>query len=129
MALPLFIAIYLTPASKQALLAAVPPKHTKVYAEHLTVCFKPHDIIVEQYASRIGTVVPITIEGVAEDEKGQAVFVREQLYRLDKGVAHITISCAEGVPPKYSAELFNNGYKPLPMALHLAGSLEWNRLR
>jgi hypothetical protein len=127
MALPTFIAIYLSDVSKKALLAAVPAIHPKVFAEHLTVMFKPHDMVVQQFAPKLGQLVLLTVDGVASDDKGQAVHIKEQLLRMDKGVAHITISCAPLVPPKYSMELLEKGFTPLAKPISLWGTYEHAR--
>jgi hypothetical protein len=127
MALPVFIALYLTETSKKALLAAIPPKHPKVFAEHLTVVFKPHEQIVKEFETRLGKMVCMTVDGVAEDDKGQAVHLKEQLLRMDRGVAHITISCAKDVPPRYSMELLEKGFVPLKHPLTIWGMYEHAR--
>ena len=127
MSLPTFIAIYLTPTSKQHLLEAIPPKHEKVFGEHLTVVFKPHEMIVEQLASKLGHMVCMTVDGVASDDKGQAVHIKEQLLRMDKGIAHITISCSKLIPPRYSGELLEKGFTPLKHPITVWGTYEHAR--
>jgi hypothetical protein len=104
MAKPIFVAVYLTAESKAKLLGLVKPLHTKIFAEHITLAFKPTDAQLAEFEPLRGKAVTFTVNAVADDEKGQAVGVKESL-RLDGGVTHVTISCADGVKPVYSNEL------------------------
>jgi len=100
----IYWAIKLDDNSVGDLLAAYPPIHSKVYAEHMTIAFRPSPEIEEQLMSRKGERVTLMVISHTSDDKGQAVVV-DGFKRADYGVPHITISCADGVSPKYSNEL------------------------
>jgi len=97
-----FLAIYLDEKSKQLLLNTFPPKHSKVFAEHVTLQFKPTPEQIEEFSHKVGKSVSFYVSSYAEDEQGQAVGIEENL-RLDGKTTHITIS--SDVPPVYSLEL------------------------
>ena len=83
------------------------PKHS-----HMTIKFKPDpeevlDLPIGEDADKT-----LTIIGYAYDDKGQAVRVRVSDKSFDRkggGIAHITISTAEGIPFSYSNELLSKG--------------------
>ncbi len=106
-----FISASLTPESQQLLLARVPPVHPFVHAHHMTVAFDPPVERYEQvYQPMIGQKVVLRVVGVAQDDRGQAVRVEAQ---SENPNPHITISCADGVPAKYSNELLSKGWNPV----------------
>lgn len=82
-----------------ALLAAFPPKHPKVFAHHSTIAFKPSDLD----GIELGKETVIKIIGRVTDEKGDVLLVEN--IKSNQKYPHITLSCAEGVPPMYSNEL------------------------
>lgn len=102
----IYWAVKLDDASVGTLLSNYPPVHSKVYAEHMTIAFRPSDKVNERLMSDKGKEVMLVVAGHTLDNKGQAVVVTGY-GRLDFGVPHITISCAEGVSPKYSNELIS----------------------
>lgn len=106
-----FVSATLTPESQQLLLERVPPVHPFVHAHHMTIAFDPP---VERYADvyepMIGKNVVLRVVGVAQDDRGQAVAVEGQ---SENKAPHITISCADGVPAKYSNELLSKGWTPV----------------
>ena len=119
----IYWAIKLDIPSKVALLSAYPPKHPKVFAEHMTIAFSPSDVLIERMEKICGHKREIKITGHAEDEYGQAVVVNSEVPgRLDEGLAHVTISCADGVGPVYSNKLLKQGYKKTPESrIYLSG--------
>ena len=81
------------------------PKHS-----HMTIKFKPDAEEVLSLPIGEDADKTLTIIGYAYDDKGQAVRVRvsdKSFERKDGGIAHITISTAEGVPFSYSNELLS----------------------
>ncbi len=82
------------------LLKRFPPKHKKVFGHHSTISLKP----INLYEIEIGKETVIKIIGRAYDEKGDALLVENP--KSKSKYPHITLSCAEGVSPVYSNELF-----------------------
>lgn len=116
MSKPIYSAIFLSENSKQRLLREFPPAHSKVYAHHVTLMFKPTP---EHLASlEFGKHVKIEVIGYAEDARGQAAAVR-----LPPGVecnninSHITISTTESWSPAYSNQLLAGGITTVPSFL------------
>lgn len=89
----------------EKLLKMFPAKHSKVFAHHSTNWYKPTSL----EGLEVGKKSLLKIIGQAYDEKGFAVLV-ENLKSKNK-FPHITISCAESVPPVYSNELLENASK------------------
>lgn len=122
---PIYVGVFLDPASKEKLLALVPPKHAKVFAEHLTLAFGK--AMAPQY--ELGKQISVSCCGVAVDDKGQAVLVAQKGLEdlLAPGqLPHVTVSCAEGVPPKYSGELLaKGGAEVFASPLTLTGVLDY----
>lgn len=82
------------------LLKKFPPKHSKVFGHHSTIAFKPGNLDDIE----IGKMMTLKIIGRAYDEKGDALLVENS--KATSKYPHITLSCAEGVSPVYSNELF-----------------------
>lgn len=110
----IYWAVKLSPASKNTLLNKYPPKHPNVFAEHMTIIFKPSDQEDEKMVGYIGHKVLLTVGGYAADDKGQAV-VADGFDILDGGnkITHITISYANGTKPVYSNTLLQKGYNQI----------------
>jgi len=83
----------------QDLINRFPPKHQKVFGHHSTNAFKPANLD----GVEVGKETIMKIIGRVFDEKGDALLV-ENLKATFK-YPHITLSCAEGVPPFYSNEM------------------------
>ena len=106
-----FVSATLTPESQALLLERVPPVHPFVHAHHMTIAFDPPvERFTEVYQPMIGQEIRLRVVGVAQDEKGQAVRVEAQ---SENPNPHITVSCADGVPAKYSNELLSKGWNPV----------------
>jgi hypothetical protein len=107
-----FVSASLTKESHELLLSKVPPKHPYVHGHHMTIAFNPPmERFVERYEALVGQPVRLRVVGVAEDDKGQAVRVEGP---SENANPHITISCADGIAPKYSNEFLSKGWKSLP---------------
>lgn len=85
--------------NKDELLRLFPPKHKKIFAHHSTIEFKPRNI----NNIAVGKKYEIKILGRATDNKGDALLVENP--KSKNKYPHITVSCAEGIPPMYSNEL------------------------
>ena len=110
---PRYVGIFLTGASKSALINAVGGYlHDVPKAEHITLGFK----LTPELEGMLGQKVRFQVEGIAEDADGQAVVVNlghnSDLFKK-KGVPHITISHSDRVAPKYSNDLLAKGSRPL----------------
>jgi len=108
----IYWAVLLTEKGKADLLNMVTPKHQSIYAEHITIVFRPTSEQNDILYSRLGESVTLAAIGISSDDKGQAVVVTGE-DRLDDGTAHITVSCAEGIKPFYSNELLGSGWEPI----------------
>jgi len=102
--------VFLTEESKRKIFELVPPKFENIYADHLTIDFKPS---IEQINKlKFGETVSLKIIGLSEDENAQALTVETNLSSNKN--PHITLSTREGIKPFYSNELIEkNGSKPL----------------
>ena len=87
-----YLAIFLTKQSREKLLAAIPPAHSKVIADHVTVKVNPTEDEIEQFPE--GEMTKFQVTGVAQDNAVQAVSVRG--VKSAKKNPHITISVAPG---------------------------------
>lgn len=116
MAKPIYTAIFLTEEAKETLKKLYPPKHPKVYADHVTLVFKPTPEQIAFLAPFMDQVAVFQVTGVISDEKGQAakVTIPGNLQVPGQHLHHITISCAEGVSPVYSNELLLRGWEVHP---------------
>ena len=103
--LPVYVGVFLDDSSRSRLLRDFPPKHPNVYADHVTLVFRPKESEVAQFD--MGEKVEIEVVGYAEDERGSAVTIRlpPGLKRLSQRDPHVTISTANGVKPFYSNKL------------------------
>ena len=117
-----YIAAVLTEESREELLKQVPPTHPKVVAHHLTVSFNPTQFDFDlTYASHVEKEVTLTVTGVANDAKAQAVSV-DGIPSENKH-PHITLSLEQGVPAKYSNELMAS-VKVTPLNFQLKARIE-----
>jgi hypothetical protein len=107
MSKPTYVGVFVDGASRDNLLALVPPAHPNVFADHLTLAFGK--AMRDHYP--LGKRVELEVMLEARDLKGQAVLVgrRSVSEFIDADqMPHITISCAEGVKPVYSNTLILN---------------------
>jgi hypothetical protein len=100
-----YVGVFLEKESRDKLLKLVPPRHPTIYAEHVTVCFKPS---LQQLANfKLGERIEFQAMGVVFDARGQAVRVRG--VPSENEHPHITISCALATKPVYSNQLLKQG--------------------
>lgn len=93
-----YLGAFLTEASREKLLAAVPPRYPNVYAHHLTVAFKPTAERVAAFP--FGQTVTLKVVGFAADDRAQAAVVETDL--SENARPHVTVSVAEGAKPIHS---------------------------
>ena len=92
-----------------SLLNYFPPMYPNVYAEHMTIVFKPSEAEDKLMMAEIGMPVDLQIIGYAADDNAEAAVVTGHA-RLNPGVPHITISTANGVGPVHSNKLLAKGW-------------------
>jgi hypothetical protein len=120
---PIYTAIFLDDASKEALLKAFPPMHPKVFGHHVTLVFKPGPDAIKAFEPCLGKEVEFEVVGASSDDKGQAakVALPAPYPELSPGqLHHVTISCVSS--PVYSNELLAKGWKDVP-PLRLKGTV------
>lgn len=108
----IYWAVLLFKESKKLLLEHYKPRHENIYAGHITVVFNPTKEQDNTLMEKLGRPKVFTVNGFNFDTKGDAVVVAG-VKRLDGGIPHITISCANNVKPFYSNELLQGGWEPL----------------
>ena len=96
-----YIAAVLTPESQERLKKFA--LYPTIYAHHLTLAYRPSRTVWEKYQDLIGKKIVLHVTGLLIDSKAQAAIVTG--CPSENEHPHITISCAEGIPPKYSNEL------------------------
>ena len=84
---------------EESLLNKFIPKHRNIFAHHSTIAFKPENLD----SIEIGKEKVLKVIGRVYDDLGDAILI-EGSKSINK-YPHITISCADGVPPRYSNEL------------------------
>ena len=116
-----FTGIFLTARAQWELVSAVAPTHSRVYAEHVTLAFKPSIESLEFL--EIGKKVTVTVWGVGNDGKVQAVTVD-----IPDGIScqnenpHVTISTIPSSLPKFSNNMLSSHpARHLPSHLKLEG--------
>lgn len=118
----IYWAVKLDDASRAALLTKFPAAHPTVYAEHMTIVFGPSDNVDKALMQECGTDVRLEVVGYGSDDKGQAVVVRsDTVSRIGGGIAHVTISCANGTRPVYSNTLLQKHWDSVSPSLNLSG--------
>lgn len=108
MSLPVYIGVFLTPSSRAQLLRDFPPVYDNVFADHVTLIFKPKEDDLADYD--LGSIVRLKVVGYAQDQKGTAVLVDlpSEIRTSPGQKPHITISTAQGIKPFYSNKLIAN---------------------
>ena len=82
-----------------SLLKSFEPKHKNIFAHHSTIAFRPPDLS----GIELGKECKIKIVGRVSDDKGDVLLVENN--KSENKYPHITLSCVDGVAPKYSQEL------------------------
>lgn len=109
MANTIFWGVLLWKKSQKKLLEVYKPQHPNIYAEHMTIVFNPTEEQNKAFMEQIGMPKTLTVTGIKCDDKCDAVVVTGER-RLNGGIPHITISCADGVKPFYSNKLLDGGW-------------------
>lgn len=104
----IYWAVKLDSKSVASLLSSFPPIHPNIYAEHVTIIYKPTNKQDELMEKVLGKEVNLQTTAFVHNSRGQAVVV-SGVERINPGVPHITISCAPGVSPVYSNILIKEG--------------------
>lgn len=118
----IYWAVKLDDASRAALLTKFPAVHPNVFAEHMTIVFNPSDGVNEALLPECGKDVTLEVIGHGADAKGQAVVVRsDAVSRIGGGIAHVTISCANGTRPVYSNSLLQKHWDAVSPSINLKG--------
>lgn len=103
----IYVGAFLDVDSIWRLLAWFPPHHSNVFAEHVTLCFKPTRDELDWWAMFLGDEVDVVVQDELSDDRGQAVLVKNM--KSKNKDPHVTISCAPGTKPVYSNELIAKG--------------------
>lgn len=121
-----YIGIFLTDASHQKLLEEFSPIHPEIYGDHITLFYNPNLEMVDRYRGWIGYKIPILTGQEFCDRKGQAViaYIGADITRESYPSSHITISCATGVPPRYSNDLVNGNIHGFRNPIRLVGVVD-----
>lgn len=103
---PFFTGVFLTARAQWDLVSVVSPTHSRVYAEHVTLAFKPSIESLESL--EIGKKVAITVWGLGDDGEVQAVTVDlpDRVNSLNKN-PHITISTVPSSAPQFSNDMLS----------------------
>ena len=105
----IYWAVLLDEKNRDKLTSLVKPMHDNVYAEHITLAFRPSEDVDKAYQARLGEEVSFAVTAHYLDDGGQAVSVSSADFKRQDGMPeHITISCAPGVKPSYSNELIQS---------------------
>lgn len=123
-----FLGIFLTSESKGKLLERFPVIHDNIYAEHVTVIFKPtaETLMAMKNSRLLGKTFDIIVTGYSENEMGQAVKVEVPDAIFAEGrIPHITISTSKGIKPVYSTELLTTEEIAPVKGLTLKGIMWW----
>lgn len=100
-----YVGLFLTKESREKLLQEITPLHSILHADHVTLSFRPSEELVEKFRPWIGIEIPLILQAEYYDLKAQAVRISLGADGLPGSGNHITISTADGTPPKYSNEL------------------------
>lgn len=112
-----YLALLLTKESQEKLLRTCVPKHTHVYAHHVTCLYDPLSLLPEQsdfiykYMDFLEQKFNISVYSEVFNNFGQAVqvYVPSMFNILNpKQKHHITISCSDNIKPVYSNKLIDD---------------------
>ena len=119
----IYWAVLLDGSSRAKLLSRIPPVHSNVFAEHMTIVFGPTKEQNTDLEKIIGKQVTLKVLGEALDDKGQAIVVLPIENIPVPATPHITISCAPGTKPIYSKTLLSGGYTNINNSFDVVGSI------
>ncbi len=119
-----FIAINLNDSSVKKLREVFPPRHKKEFYHHVTIAFKPEEEVYKTFEPYFGTEAQMKVTGEVSDQEGQAILVESALSQNKD--PHVTLSCIEGVPPKYSQDLAQAHTNFIPVKdIEISGVITW----
>ncbi|TDH73968.1 hypothetical protein CCR75_002625 [Bremia lactucae] len=105
----LYLGLFLDDASQQKLLAQIPLVHSRKFADHVTLFYRPN----KMYTRFAELGAPFCIRGVevVQDESGQALRVDLDFLSIPvrNKIPHITLSTRNGVNAVYSNDLLESG--------------------
>lgn len=84
----IYVGVFLTPESREKLLTLVPPLHKDVFADHMTIAFRPEPLVLDNLP--IGKKVLLRVIAHASNARAQAVTVQGVFGSTS--TPHITIS-------------------------------------
>lgn len=124
-----YIALVIEEFGQDLLKEYFPAIYPNVYGDHITIVFNPSPEDLQKWHFHIGPDdgAEFEIIGYVQDEFCQALLVEQDDGLFDEiEHPHITISMAEGIPPKYSKELIKKrGDKYVRVHLSLAGIIKY----
>jgi hypothetical protein len=117
-----YIGGFLDESGRESLRHIVPDGMKEVL-HHVTIVFKPDDKQVSAIVPYLGTEQVLRVKGYVFDEKACAVlveFIDEDLRCMCRNEhVHITVGLVDGVPAKYSNELFGTGRECIGLEMEL----------
>jgi len=117
----IYTGLFITKQDRKKILNNITPIYENVLLHHITIGFKP-----KSFDYTLGDYYDIEIIGVAEDDKAQALMVKNIDILKNKETPHITMSLNGGVKPFYSNELLKTSdiaplSTPIKLRLQLGG--------
>lgn len=111
---------FIDQAEHARLLKIFPPKFSNTFAHHLTI---KYNLTSDECSSvAVGEKVTLTVIGIAEDEKAQALIVKTNL--SENKNPHITLSTDNQTRPVYSNELIEKkGYRTLSQPVEINATI------
>lgn len=120
----IYYAAFLTPASREALLRAHPPRYPRVTADHVTLCFRPTGDGELRLRHLVGERTIVRCLWETWNERVQALCVELPLRRLDGKRTHLTISTTEGARPAEAGPLIDDPPIAVPTILDLVAVVD-----
>ncbi len=99
-----YLGVFLTPTSRKRLLRMLPPKHSTVHADHVTVILRPTEEEVRKFP--LGKRVVLKVVAHSFDDLCEAVVVRG--IGSNNPQPHITLSTTAETAPAYSNKMLQN---------------------
>jgi len=124
-----YLGFFLPLMEQKKLLKKFGKKHPNIHTDHMTIWFFQDGGDPQLEKLPLGKSFPLKIIGYVEDDKAQVALVQlPSKFKLRSGrIAHITLTAASGVPPKYSKELIaHSSRKDIQKGLPtVTGKLGW----
>ncbi|MSU55266.1 MAG: hypothetical protein EXS46_01870 [Candidatus Taylorbacteria bacterium] len=114
----IYSGVFLNEESRNKILQTFIPKFENIYADHLTIHFKPSEEQIKTL--KLGDTVNLNVIGIAEDDRAQALIMQTDL--SSNANPHITLSTRNDTKPVYSNELIEkSGFRKLDGSLTVTG--------